>query len=329
MVAMGVQAKQIARASDQAGAPDFVNCDMSSHICNFRLSRVLSPYFTSLYWFSIECPEGAFLPEYFPPECASLRFVLDNKRGRAAIVPDEMSDHGPIAISGPSSRAMRIALPKLHFVSFGLRPAGWARFVDAPASEFANTIDDGAHPAFGLFTPLLQELNAAGVDPTAAAQRFNAHLLDLHERMPPAPPLVLACQEALNDPHMCEVDHLCERVGTSRRTLERLCARYFAFSPKTLLRRQRFLRSLGRFMTDRRDTWSAALDTDYFDQAHFVRDFRSFMGITPSEFAEMPHPLLDKIIAQRMADQGALPARETSALRCKGLDPNGLIRLAG
>ena len=327
---MRVQAEQIARASDQAGAPDSVNSDVSSQICNFRLSRALSPYFTSLYWFSIKSPRGAYLRDYFPPECASLRFVQDGRRGQASIVPGDFAAYGPIAVSGPTSRAIRVALPEMRFVSFGLRPAGWARFVQTPASEFANSVVDGTQPDFALFTPLLGELCAAGADPHAAAQRIDACLLELHERMPPAPPLVLACQDALSDPNMCEVDHLCERVGTSRRTLERLCVRYFAFAPKTLLRRQRFLRSLGRFMTDTRDTWSAALDTDYFDQAHFVRDFRSFMGITPSEFAEMPHPLLDKIIAQRMADQGALPGREAmpAGSRCVGADTGGVMRLA-
>ena len=38
-----------------------------------------------------------------------------------------------------------------------------------------------------------------------------------------------------------------------------------------------------------------------------MRDFRSFMGMTPSDYADAPHPILEKIMAQRMADQGAAP----------------------
>ena len=33
----------------------------------------------------------------------------------------------------------------------------------------------------------------------------------------------------------------------------------------------------------------------------------SFMGMTPTEYAETPHPILQRIMAQRMADQGAAP----------------------
>jgi hypothetical protein len=31
------------------------------------------------------------------------------------------------------------------------------------------------------------------------------------------------------------------------------------------------------------------------------------MGMAPSEYADMPHPIMEKIIAHRMADQGAAP----------------------
>ena len=100
----------------------------------------------------------------------------------------------------------------------------------------------------------------------------------------------------------------------SERSLERLCGRYFGFPPKLLLRRQRFLRSVAQFMAASRRSWSQALDSQYYDQAQFVRDFRSFMGMTPSEYAEAPHPILDKVIAQRMADQGAAPQTDLPTL---------------
>ena len=77
-----------------------------------------------------------------------------------------------------------------------------------------------------------------------------------------------------------------------------------------LLRRQRFLRSLAGHMLDPARGWSKALDEQYYDQAQFVRDFRSFMGTTPSEYADAPHPILEKIMAQRLADQGAAPATD-------------------
>lgn len=72
-----------------------------------------------------------------------------------------------------------------------------------------------------------------------------------------------------------------------------------------MLRRQRFVRSLAQFMLDPSLSWIDALDGQYHDQAQFVRGFRNFMGLSPSEYAKMPHPIVQPIMRQRMADQGA------------------------
>jgi hypothetical protein len=96
-----------------------------------------------------------------------------------------------------------------------------------------------------------------------------------------------------------------------------------AFRPKLLLRRQRFLRSHAQFMLEARlRAWSAALDWQYYDQAQFVRDFRSFMGMTPSEYADTPHPILEKIMAQRIADQGAAPQTDLPTVCATTADPS-------
>ena len=104
---------------------------------------------------------------------------------------------------------------------------------------------------------------------------------------------------------MGEVAALQEHLGVSVKALERLCRRYFGFTPKLLLRRQRFLRSLAHYMLDPSLSWVRALDGQYHDQAQFVREFRAFMGLTPTAYARLPHPILEPIMRQRMADQGA------------------------
>jgi AraC-like DNA-binding protein len=95
------------------------------------------------------------------------------------------------------------------------------------------------------------------------------------------------------------------RVGASQRTIERICHRAFGFSPKLLLRRQRFMRSLSQFMLDPTLKWIGAIDWQYHDQAQFVRDFREFMGMSPREYANTPHPVLEKFIQMRARLAGA------------------------
>ena len=105
---------------------------------------------------------------------------------------------------------------------------------------------------------------------------------------------------------MATVGELVARTGLALHSLERLTRRYFGFSPKLLLRRQRFLRSLAHYMLDPSLNWIGAIDGQYHDQAQFVRDFKAFMGLTPRRYAALPHPILNPIMRQRMSDAGAL-----------------------
>ncbi len=45
-------------------------------------------------------------------------------------------------------------------------------------------------------------------------------------------------------------------------------------------------------MLDPSLTWLNTLDWRYHDQAHFTRDFRRFMTMSPREYARLDHPVL-------------------------------------
>lgn len=277
----------------------------------FRLSEELQPYFTALYSFEIECGDGIMVTDQLHPEWAAMRFTQSGEPPHGAITPHDIRPTCPFVISGPTSRAIKFSLQRSRIYGLGLQPAGWARYVALPASELADRIVDASTiDALAIFAPILDEVRIAA-PPEDTARRINAILLDHDARTRPVAATVMAavlrCQEALRDPEIADVEQLAQRVAIGRRSLERLCGRYFGFPPQMLLRRQRFLRSLARFMLEPMPSWSSALDVHYYDHAHFVRDFRRFMGMTPTEYAAAPHPILDRIMAQRMADQGAAP----------------------
>jgi AraC-like DNA-binding protein len=227
---------------------------------------------------------------------------------RACVGPGELKEQWNFVASGPTSRSIHFELTRGKAWGLGLQPAGWAKFADGPASAIADTTVDGStHPAFALFAPIQRMLGEEEPDLDEISRRINAYLMDHVSRPVERRERVTACHHALRDPDVSSVAELGERVELEPRSLQRLCLRYFGFPPKLLLRRQRFLRSLSRFMLHNGGSWSAAIDGQYHDQAHFVRDFRAFMGMTPSEYAERPHPIIGRTMAQRMADHGVAP----------------------
>jgi AraC-like DNA-binding protein len=280
----------------------------------YRLSEPLQPYFTALYGFAFDCAPGQVIEDYLHPEWSQMRFFQDVPPD-ACIGPGPLREQWPFVASGPTSRSIRFALRAGKVWGLGLKPAGWAKFAHGSARAIADsTVDGSTHPSFALFAPIQQMVEEGRPDLDIMAGRINDYLMAHADRPLKHEDIIFACQEALRDPEIANVSQLGERLALGARSLERFCSRHFGFPPKLLLRRQRFLRSLAEFMLNSRHSWSAALDGQYYDQAQFVRDFRAFMGMTPSEYAEMPHPILDRIIAQRMADQGAAPETDLPTL---------------
>ena len=273
----------------------------------YALPEQLRGYFCPLSCLTICVPEGQRITDIAPPEWATIRYT---QRGGAALAGFEKASQVPVpdfAAGGPTSAALAYAMPSLRGWGLGIKPLGWALFCDGPADALADRIVNGASaPAFARFRGLREVFASDLEDSDRLAEEIIAFLLALKPRDVSAREQIIACHEALCNPNVSTVEDLAASAGLGRRTLERLTKRYFGFPPKLLLRRQRFMRSLASFKLAHHPHWSAALDCQYYDQAHFVRDFRRFMALTPTEFAAMPHPVLDQVAHQRMADHGAI-----------------------
>ena len=70
------------------------------------------------------------------------------------------------------------------------------------------------------------------------------------------------------------------------RALQRLFREYVGVSPKWVINRYRLHEALEQIAAGGAIDWSAlALDLGYFDQAHFIRDFRRLVGVSPGAYA--------------------------------------------
>ncbi|MDP9056143.1 MAG: helix-turn-helix domain-containing protein [Pseudomonadota bacterium] len=249
--------------------------------------------------------DNCTVSDYLHPEWGNLR-LFSNHAVAAEAGPGEMVADTNFIATGPSARAVRFTMGTTRMWGMGLLPLGWAKFVGVPAGDLANAVLDGnKHPAMASFAPLAASLFRAEPDDPGELARIIDHF-----RTRLAEPMVdeariLAIHAALVDPDIVTVAQLVACSGASPRTVERVCFRDFGFPPKLLLRRQRFMRSLSQFMLDPALKWIRAIDSQYHDQAQFVRDFHQFMGMTPRQYAAMPHPILDVFVRERMRLAGS------------------------
>lgn len=88
------------------------------------------------------------------------------------------------------------------------------------------------------------------------------------------------------DRTITRVEEVAVRSGIGKRTLQRLFERYVGVGPKWVIRRYRLHEAAERLSEGKAVNFAElALDLGYFDQAHFLKDFRALVGVTPADYA--------------------------------------------
>jgi len=89
------------------------------------------------------------------------------------------------------------------------------------------------------------------------------------------------------DRAIIRVAEIADRIGVSQRTLQRLFGQYVGVGPKWVIKRYRLLEAADQLAHNATiDVPGLAQALGYFDQAHFINDFRATVGSTPAEYAQ-------------------------------------------
>lgn len=243
------------------------------------------------------------MTEWLHPEWGNIRFAL---RGRwtmgSRAGPEDTPRHA--SLFGPTDRTRSFSTESGELLGIGLTPLGWLKIVRRDANMLANALTELGDALGPPGDALAAELRGAAEDGERRA-RLDALLGPFAETEHPDEALAIEVQRILTAGAVETVADLAAAVGLSSRTLERLCLRVFGFGPKRLLRRQRFLRTLA-LLRDRLDQpLGDILDAGYYDQAHFIREFRAYMGTTPSAYFNSPREVMRRVAEERTRVVGA------------------------
>lgn len=82
------------------------------------------------------------------------------------------------------------------------------------------------------------------------------------------------------------IGRIADTHGITSRHLHKLVYQHTGLSPKSFDKIHRFKTSLKLIGENKLPLTSIAYDAGYFDQSHFIRDFKSFTGLTPSAYLD-------------------------------------------
>lgn len=92
-------------------------------------------------------------------------------------------------------------------------------------------------------------------------------------------------QEIINDRDITKVEQISDKNELSIRQLQRLFRKYVGVSPKWVIKRFRLQEAAERLEQDETVQWAElAVQLGYFDQAHFIKDFKAVIGQSPTAY---------------------------------------------
>ncbi len=94
------------------------------------------------------------------------------------------------------------------------------------------------------------------------------------------------------DRTIVKVDDIVNKVKINKRSLQRLFSQYVGVTPKWIIKRFRLHDAVDNISKSKKVNWSKlASELGYFDQAHFIKDFKLIIGKTPLEYEKQINSL--------------------------------------
>jgi AraC-like DNA-binding protein len=101
------------------------------------------------------------------------------------------------------------------------------------------------------------------------------------------PFIEFAVNKITQAPDNISIEHISAKVGFSQKHLIKLFKDNVGVTPKGFLKIIRFQKAINEISVSKCPNWiSIALESGYYDQAHFINDFKAFSGFTPNQYMQ-------------------------------------------
>lgn len=184
---------------------------------------------------------------------------------------------------------------KTNMLGLRFKPGGLAAFTNLPVSDLLNVLLP-AELILGTSVKALEMQLADFPNDNLRIQALDT-LLSAALRNTPTDQVVLnmAINMLRKSQDDTSIDHICQQTGWYYKKLERIFLKNIGYTPKYYHKILRFNKAV-RFMQTNNTLTAVSHVCNYFDQAHFIRDFRLFTGTTPTQFKKEDNKIADILI---------------------------------
>lgn len=249
---------------------------------------LLSPFISHYTFRYASIPKGCYLEKSMPLRLInSIDFFIGDAFETIECCSGEVIPFVRCTIRGLRTSKKYLIRIQGQFISFTVKfnATGMYQLLGIPMDQFRNK----AVPAFDInvlpFENITKQLLYAPDIQTCIniVEPFLLRLISKH--LPLSGVTDQAVELLRHQKGNSSILQLASNCNLSLRQLERNFIREVGVSPKIYARMIRFQHLLQKRITTPDQKWAAlAYDNDFFDQMHLIKEFKQFLGTTPSAF---------------------------------------------
>ncbi|KMJ58056.1 hypothetical protein AB685_14680 [Bacillus sp. LL01] len=172
-----------------------------------------------------------------------------------------------------------------NLIGIRFHPNGLFPFLNLPVSETVNVVE----PLNEIIGKVYDELFESIYQATSTERIFSNLDQFLVKSMDHSKvkqiKLMMEITRYLKTHPEQSISLLADKLGVSQRHLGRVCHDHLGMTPKLLARIFRFEKSFSHLysQSDEED-FRSLIDLGFYDQSHFIKEFKRFSGMTPEEY---------------------------------------------
>jgi AraC-like DNA-binding protein len=224
-------------------------------------------------------------------------FFLLNENHVATDLDTNISYNARFFISSPATRHYKMLCNSpLESVGVIFKPFGAYRLLGIPQHLLKDDFTDMQSIFSNKIGDLVKKMEDQSQNPEAIIQILQTWLLEQQEKLKFifSDKIANACSIITELPVNTSLVAIAKSVSMSKRSMEQHFKEQVGISPKTFHRVTRFSKIQEQLLKYTTTDWQEIVfDFGYFDQTHFIKEFKQFSGYTPTRFHQRKPDLAD------------------------------------
>ena len=260
-----------------------------------RLSRVIESYYVLQNTGSLNLISNPY--QNHPQGAIDLMFAV--RGGMCFTTPRKgITSLRGLFVIGQQEAQFSVAFhPDSYIVGVVLKPESFEKLLNLPLPELSNTGTSLSGHVSSDYSDVFEKLTEASDESQLADllnRFFEAQLASSKATFSPLDHLL---EHLRYHPRNLSLDALSKEANLSPRSLQRHLKQKVGISPKSYLNVLRFKQAVALLRQGKGLDWQDILYLcGYYDQAHFIKEFKRYTGSTPRRFLKTTQPLAEFFI---------------------------------